>query len=54
MRSTLFAVLSAASILTTPAIAQQNDEKSAIEAKATEIAGQGNVTNSLTVAPPKS
>jgi hyperosmotically inducible periplasmic protein len=33
---------------------RSDDEKSAIEAKATEIAGQGNVTNSLTVAPPKS
>ena len=33
---------------------RSDDEKSAIEAKATEIAGQGNVTNQLTVAPPKS
>ena len=33
---------------------RSDDEKSAIEAKATEVAGQGNVTNSLTVAPPKS
>lgn len=33
---------------------RSEDEKSAIEAKATEIAGQGNVTNQLTVAPPKS
>src|ERR1700742_1721627 len=33
---------------------RSDDEKSAIEAKATEIAGQGNVTNNLTVAPPKS
>jgi len=33
---------------------RSDDEKSAIEAKATEIAGQGNVTNMLTVAPPKS
>jgi hyperosmotically inducible protein len=31
-----------------------DDEKASIEAKATEIAGQGNVTNQLTVAPPKS
>jgi hyperosmotically inducible periplasmic protein len=31
-----------------------DDEKTGIEAKATEIAGQGNVTNQLTVAPPKS
>jgi hyperosmotically inducible protein len=30
------------------------DEKAAIEAKATEIAGAGNVTNLLDVAPPKS
>jgi hyperosmotically inducible periplasmic protein len=30
------------------------DEKTAIEAKATEIAGAGNVTNLLDVAPPKS
>jgi hyperosmotically inducible periplasmic protein len=33
---------------------RSENEKSAIEAKATEIAGQGNVTNQLTVAPPKS
>ena len=33
---------------------RSEDEKSAIEAKATEIAGAGNVTNQLTVAPPKS
>ena len=33
---------------------RSDDEKSAVEAKATEVAGQGNVTNSLTVAPPKS
>ena len=33
---------------------RSDDEKSAVEAKATEIAGQGNVTNNLTVAPPKS
>ena len=33
---------------------RSDDEKSAIEAKATEIAGAGNVTNQLTVAPPKS
>ena len=33
---------------------RSDDEKSAIEAKATEIAGTGNVTNQLTVAPPKS
>ncbi len=33
---------------------RSDDEKSTIEAKATEIAGQGNVTNQLTVAPPKS
>jgi hyperosmotically inducible protein len=33
---------------------RSDDEKSAIEAKATEVAGQGNVTNQLTVAPPKS
>ncbi|HEY2823203.1 MAG TPA: BON domain-containing protein [Candidatus Acidoferrum sp.] len=33
---------------------RSDDEKAAIEAKATEIAGQGNVTNQLTVAPPKS
>jgi hyperosmotically inducible protein len=31
-----------------------DDEKAGIEAKATEIAGAGNVTNQLTVAPPKS
>lgn len=31
-----------------------DDEKANIEAKATEIAGTGNVTNQLTVAPPKS
>jgi hyperosmotically inducible periplasmic protein len=33
---------------------RSDDEKSAIEAKATEIAGAGNVTSQLTVAPPKS
>jgi hyperosmotically inducible protein len=33
---------------------RSDDEKSAIEAKAVEVAGQGNVTNQLTVAPPKS
>ena len=33
---------------------RSDDEKSAVEAKATEVAGQGNVTNQLTVAPPKS
>jgi hyperosmotically inducible periplasmic protein len=33
---------------------RSDDEKSAVEAKATEIAGQGNVTNNLTVAPRKS
>ena len=33
---------------------RSDDEKSAIEAKATEVAGAGNVTNQLTVAPPKS
>src|ERR1700744_2430299 len=33
---------------------RSDDEKSAINAKATEIAGAGNVTNQLTVAPPKS
>jgi hyperosmotically inducible protein len=33
---------------------RSDDEKAAIEAKATEIAGQGNVTNQLTIAPPKS
>ena len=33
---------------------RSDDEKSAVEAKATEVAGQGNVTNKLTVAPPKS
>jgi hyperosmotically inducible protein len=33
---------------------RSDDEKSAVEAKATEVAGQGNVTNNLTVAPPKS
>jgi len=33
---------------------RSDDEKSAIEAKATEVAGQGNVTNQLAVAPPKS
>jgi hyperosmotically inducible protein len=31
-----------------------DDEKASIEAKATEIAGTGNVTNQLSVAPPKS
>jgi osmotically-inducible protein OsmY len=33
---------------------RSDDEKASIEAKATQIAGQGNVTNQLTVAPPKS
>jgi hyperosmotically inducible protein len=33
---------------------RSDDEKSAVEAKATEIAGAGNVTSQLTVAPPKS
>ncbi len=33
---------------------RSDEEKSAVEAKATEIAGQGNVTSQLTVAPPKS
>ena len=33
---------------------RSDDEKSAVETKATEIAGAGNVTNQLTVAPPKS
>ncbi len=33
---------------------RSDDEKASVEAKATEIAGQGNVTNQLTVAPPKS
>jgi hyperosmotically inducible periplasmic protein len=33
---------------------RSEDEKAAIEAKATAIAGVGNVTNSLEVAPPKS
>ncbi len=33
---------------------RSDDEKSAVEAKATEVAGQGNVMNQLTVAPPKS
>jgi hyperosmotically inducible protein len=32
---------------------RSEDEKSAIEAKAREIAGNSNVTNNLTVAPPK-
>jgi hyperosmotically inducible protein len=32
---------------------RSEDEKSAIEAKAREIAGDSNVTNNLTVAPPK-
>jgi osmotically-inducible protein OsmY len=33
---------------------RSEEEKSAIEAKATEIAGTGNVINQLEVAPPKS
>lgn len=33
---------------------RSDDEKAAIEAKATAIAGAGNVTDQLTVAPPKS
>ncbi|MBV9886135.1 MAG: BON domain-containing protein [Acidobacteria bacterium] len=33
---------------------RSDDEKAAVEAKATEIAGQGNVTSQLTVAAPKS
>jgi hyperosmotically inducible protein len=33
---------------------RSDDEKAAIEAKATAIAGAGNVSNQLTVAPPKS
>jgi osmotically-inducible protein OsmY len=33
---------------------RSEEEKSAIEAKATEVAGPGNVTNELEVAPPKS
>ena len=33
---------------------RSDDEKASIEAKAAQIAGQGNVTNQLTVAPPKS
>jgi hyperosmotically inducible periplasmic protein len=32
---------------------RSEDEKSNIEAKAVAVAGQGNVTNELTVAPPK-
>jgi osmotically-inducible protein OsmY len=32
---------------------RSDEEKSSIEAKATEIAGKGNVTNELEVAPPK-
>jgi hyperosmotically inducible periplasmic protein len=32
---------------------RSEDEKSAVEAKAREIAGDSNVTNNLTVAPPK-
>lgn len=33
---------------------RSEEEKSAIEAKATEVAGAGNVSNQLEVAPPKS
>lgn len=33
---------------------RSDEEKSAIESKATEVAGAGNVTNELEVAPPKS
>jgi osmotically-inducible protein OsmY len=33
---------------------RSDDEKAAIEAKATAIAGAGNVSNQLTVVPPKS
>jgi osmotically-inducible protein OsmY len=33
---------------------RSDDEKTAIEAKATAVAGSGNVTSELTVAPPKS
>ena len=33
---------------------RSDDEKTAIEAKATEVAGAGNVTSQLEVAPPKS
>jgi len=33
---------------------RSEDEKAAIEAKAVAVAGQGNVTNQLRVAPPKS
>jgi osmotically-inducible protein OsmY len=33
---------------------RSEEEKSAIEAKATEVAGAGNVTNELELAPPKS
>jgi hyperosmotically inducible protein len=33
---------------------RSEDEKAAIEAKATELAGSGNVTNLLELAPPKS
>lgn len=33
---------------------RSEEEKSAIETKATEVAGAGNVTNELEVAPPKS
>ena len=32
---------------------RSEDEKSSVEAKATEIAGAGNVTNQLEIAPPK-
>ena len=33
---------------------RSDDEKRTVEAKATELAGVGNVTNQITVAPPKS
>ena len=33
---------------------RSEEEKTAIETKATEIAGTGNVTNELEIAPPKS
>ena len=33
---------------------RSDEEKAAIESKATEVAGSGNVTNELEVAPPKS
>jgi hyperosmotically inducible periplasmic protein len=33
---------------------RSDDEKAGIEAKAVAIAGEGNVTNQLKVAPPKS